>query len=74
VLGVQVIGEPFYEQNYGIAIQRNLANGAFQRAISEELLVLRESGVIDRLEQTWFPPVCNDTLGQWIEYAKAATN
>lgn len=58
LFNMQVIGEPFYKQNYGIAIQRGLANGTFQRAVSEELLILRESGVIDRLEQTWFPPVC----------------
>lgn len=55
--GLQVVGELFYPQNYGVAIQRNITPG-FDKAVSVEVLRLRESGVIDSLQRIWFTTVC----------------
>ena len=54
----QVIGDPFYFQSYGIALQDGFANFTFAPKLSEALLALRESGLTDRLSQIWFPGVC----------------
>lgn len=48
---VQVIGQPFQLQSYGVVLQEN---SIYQEDINRALLKLRENGSYDEIYQSWF--------------------
>ncbi|MEO0801747.1 MAG: transporter substrate-binding domain-containing protein [Cyanobacteria bacterium J06642_2] len=48
---VQVVGQPFQLQSYGVVLQEN---SIYQEDINRALLKLRENGSYDEIYQSWF--------------------